>query len=116
MGLSSTSRSGALSFRGTVVQGHWRSGGTVVVPGGRAVLVAERGLQFGGVMGKARLPVLAHLAVLEAVQAGLPAGRVARGDAGTELLGQHEDRAAVRRRGKLEADRVLAPGEADPVR
>jgi N-hydroxyarylamine O-acetyltransferase len=88
----------------------------VVVPVGRPVLVAEHRLELGGIAVEARLPRLAFLAMFEAVQAGLPAGRVARGGVRAEFLGQDEHRAAVRRCGELEADRVGAPGEADPVR
>jgi len=88
----------------------------IVVSGGRSVLVTEFRFELRRVAVEARLPRLALLAVFEAVQAGLPAGRVARRGVRAEFLGQDEDRAAVGRGGELEADRVVTPGEADSVR
>lgn len=44
-----------------------------MVSSGRPVLVAEHGCELGGVAVEASLPLLAFLAVLETVEAGVPA-------------------------------------------
>lgn len=61
-----------------------------MVSGGRTVLGSQQWLVGGAVTLKARRSVLVDSAGDETFEADLPAGRVAGGSSGAELLGQDE--------------------------
>src|SRR5436190_19207448 len=83
--------------------------------GRRAFLGAERGFERRGIAHEARLPrISSGLMALQPAEAGLPAGGVARGRAGRQLVEQDEERPLPQGR-ELVSQRVLAAAERKQV-